>query len=244
MKRIIFFVGLSLISFIFLCEEYKLYLKDGKVIVTDTKPQIVGDRVYFERFGMLLYIPVNLVDLERSERVKSVTKEEIKEVKKKKVRRVSDEELEDIRKRVRLANEEELAQGELTSTSEHKEGQGQGEEGTKDLQSKLNSLIQERTNLQSNVMSLMTQLDSLRDQYGFATMAADKERLQSEISDVERRLSEARSRLASVENQILATQQEIASKPIVVEAPSAKTPPPAQPQPQQQTPPPSTESGE
>ena len=244
MKRLVIFV-LCLFAFCIFAEEtYKIYLNDGKVIVSDVKPDVKGDRIYFERFGMLLYIPVNIVDMKKTEKGDALLQESEQKAPKKqrKIIKVSEEELEQIRQRSRLANEDELAALEY-ATAEGGESGVTGEtggikvSGSGNLQSKLNSLMQQRSVLQGNVNSLMEQLSAKKDQYGFATMAADKDRLQKEMSDIESRLTEARSKLSSVENQITSTQQEIASTPVVIEAPAPQQQPPKQ----QQTPPPATE---
>lgn len=241
MKRLVILI-LSLFAFgIFAEDTYKIYLNDGKVIVSDVKPDVKGDRIYFERFGMLLFVPVNLVDMKKTEKGDALIQEQekIEQKKYKKVLKVSEEELEQIRKRSRLANEDELATLEYVSTEgagETPKEQGRTKSsGRGDLQSKLNSLMQQRSILQGNVNSLMEELGAKKDQYGFATMAADKERLQREISDVESKLTELRSKLSSVENQIIATQQEIAATPIVIETPSIPQPPPRQQTPQTTT---------
>lgn len=242
MKRLIVLCLCLFAIFVFAEETYKIYLNDGKVIISDVKPDVKGDRIYFERFGMLLYIPVDLVNLSKTEKGESLIQESQVETKKqKKVIKFNEEELEQIRQRSRLANEEELAALEYGSS----EG-GTGASGKKegavtggDLQKKLATLMEQRSILQGNVNSLMEELSAKKDQFGFATMAADKERLQKEMTDLESKITEAKSKLSSVENQITATQQEIASTPVVIEAPTVQP----SPQPQQnQTPPPTSGS--
>lgn len=244
MKRFVVFVLCLFAIFVFAEETYKIYLNNGKVIVSDVKPDVKGDRIYFERFGMLLYIPVDMVDMKKTEKGEALLQETEKTEpkKQKKVLKIDEEQLEQIRQRSRLANEDELAALEYVSTEGETGVSGGGEAGQQgavgELQKKLSSLMQQRSMLQGNVNSLMEELAAKRDQFGFATMAADKDRLQKEMNDIESRLTDARSKLSSVENQITATQQEIASTPIVLEAPSAKQQQPVQ---QQQTPPPTTE---
>jgi predicted nucleic acid-binding Zn-ribbon protein len=228
MKRLVLLVCFLLFVSVFAQETYNIYLNDGKIVKSDTKPDIKGDKVYFERFGMLLYLDVNLVDIKTTESGGAITPAQGKEIKKKKVIKISEEELEKIRQRSRLANEDEL-QNEIEpeGSTESMQGGGQSSSqggGMRDLQNRLSQLMNQRSALQSNITNLMQELSSKNDQYGFATMAADKERLQKEIDDVQRRLNEARSNLSAVDNQITATQQEIASTPIVLE-----TPPPPPP---------------
>lgn len=228
MKRLILLVCCLLVVSVFAEETYNIYLNDGKIVKSDTKPDFKGDKVYFERFGMLLYLDVNLVDIKTTESGGAITPAQGKEIKKKKVIKISEEELEKIRQRSRLANEDEL-QNEIEPEGSPESMQGGGQSssqggGMRDLQNRLSQLMNQRSALQSNVTNLMQELSSKNDQYGFATMAADKERLQKEIDDVQRRLNEARSNLSAVDNQITATQQEIASTPIVLE-----TPPPPPP---------------
>ena len=231
MKRLILLVCCLLVVSVFAEETYNIYLNDGKIVKSDTKPDFKGDKVYFERFGMLLYLDVNLVDIKATESGGAITPAQGKEIKKKKVIKISEEELEKISQRSRLANEEELPnaiESEGSSESMQKGGQSSNQGGgMRDLQNKLSDLMNQRSALQSNVTNLMQELSSKNDQYGFATMAADKERLQKEIDDVQQRLNEARSNLSAVDNQITATQQEIASTPIVLETPPP--PPPSQP---------------
>lgn len=245
MKRLLLvFVLLCFVSTIFAAEEYNIYLKDGKVIKSDSKPDFKGDRIYFERFGMILYLSVDLVDVKKTQSGGTITSGVAKEIKKtKKVRKVTEEDLEKVRERSRLANEEEL----LSPTEE---GGGsavaasapqQGGDQIKSLQDKLNSLMNQRSTIQGEVTSLMQELSNKKDQYGFATLAADKERLQKEIDDIQNRLNDAKSKLSSVENMILATQQEIASTPIVLEVPTA---PPKQTGGESTPPPPPPEEGQ
>ena len=89
--------------------------------------------------------------------------------------------------------------------------------------------MDQRSQAQAQVNDLMNELGAKRDQYGFATMATDKDRLEGEIRDAENRLGTARSQLSSLDNQITATQQEIASTPVVIETnvPRQAPPPPA-----------------
>jgi len=236
MKRFFVFFLMCFAITAFSEEVFKIALKDGRTVKSDTKPMVNGDRVYFERFGMMLYLPVEKVDLAKTERggeeiipVRTPTPKKAS----KKVT-ISDDELNEIKKRARLANEDEIRVLEASPAGEGGEGEtpaGGGKAGSNQggLQGKLNSLMDQRTSAQSQVNDLMNELSSKRDQYGFATQAADKDRLENEIRETESRLGSARNQLSSLDNQITATQQEIASTPVVIEAPTPAPPPPPPP---------------
>lgn len=242
MKRLVVFV-LFLFAFgVFADETYKIYLNDGKIIFSDVKPDIKGDRIYFERFGMLLYIPVDIVDLKKTEKQDAYFEEQVKKEpkKQKKIIKISEEDLEQIKQRARLANEDELealeygySEGEVGSVSEQG---GIKIIGGGELQNKLALLMQQRTVIQGNLNSLMEELGAKKDQFGFATLASDKERFQKEISELESKITDTRSKLSAIENQITTTQQAIASTPVIVETAPPKVPPQ-----QPKTPPPSQE---
>jgi hypothetical protein len=233
MKRFFVFFFACFTLLVFAEDVHKIILKDGRIVKSDTKPMISGDRLYFERYGMMLYLPVDKVDVRKTERggddITPAAESPKKKTSKKIV--VSDDELQQIRKKSRLANEDEIRALEAPPA----EGEGSGDQpGIKvssntSLQGKLNSLMDQRSQAQSQINDIMGELSSKRDQYGFATMAADKDRLESDIKDTESRLSNARSQLSALDNQVNATQQEIASTPIIVETggtPSAPPPPP------------------
>lgn len=239
MKRFFVFFLVCFAVTVFAEDIHKIFLKDGRVIKADTKPMINGDRIYFERFGMMLYLPVDRVDVTKTERGgDEIIPVRTTEKKSKKKVVISDEELNEIRKRSRLANEDEIRVLEASPAGEEGETAPVEKGGTKvdnraqqGLQGKLNDLMSQRSLAQSQVNDLMNELGSKRDQFGFASQAADKERLEGEIRDAETRLGSARSQLSSLDNQINATQQEIASTPVVIETNVAPTPPPTQEQP-------------
>ncbi len=244
MKRLVIFCLCLFAVFVFAEETYKIYLNDGRVITSDVKPDVRGDRIYFERLGMFLYVPVNLVDLKKTEKGKTAIQETTtsEPKKQKKVVKYDESKLEEIRQRARLANEDELAALEYTSPEAG--GQQAGNQigqqsAATNPQKRLASLMQQRSILQGNLNSLMEEMSVKRDQFGFATLAADKDRLQKEMTDLENKITEARSKLSSIESQIQITQQEIASTPaVVVEVPAQQQAPPPQ---QTQTPPPTSE---
>lgn len=235
MKRFFVFFLVCFAVTVFSEDVHKIFLKDGRVIKADTKPMVNGDRIYFERFGMMLYLPVDQVDVRKTEKGgDEVIPVRATEKKSKKKVVISDEELNEIRKRSRLANEDEIRVLEASPAGEEGEAAPAGKGGglnidnrsQQGLQGKLNDLMSQRSLAQSQVNDLMNELGAKRDQYGFATQAADKERLEGDIRDAETRLGSARSQLSSLDNQITSTQQEIASTPVVIETNVAPPPPP------------------
>ncbi len=241
MKRFMIFFLVCFALTVFSEDVYKIALKDGRIVKSDTKPMVNGDRIYFERFGMMLYLPVDKVDLKKTEEgpeeVIPVNQPAAKKATKKMT--ITDDELIEIKKRARLANEEEIRILEASPAEEGGEGsvapRGVSNAGSNQgLQGKLNNLMDQRSQAQSQVNDLMNELGTKRDQYGFATLAADKERLDSEIRDTESRLGTARNQLSSLDNQITATQQEIASTPVVIETNVPQQAPPPPPAPQEQ----------
>lgn len=242
MKRLVVFVLVLFAFVVFADETYKIYLNDGKIVFSDVKPDIKGDRIYFERFGMLLYIPVEIVNLKKTEKQDEYIEEQVaKEPKKqRKIKKFSEEDLEQIKQIARLANEDELSaleyrapEGEVGVTDKQV---GIKITGSGELQNKLTMLMQQRSVIQGKLNSLMEELGAKKDQFGFATLASDKERFQKEITEIESKITDTRSKLSTIENQITITQQEIASTPVIVET----TPPQVPPQ-QPKTPPPSQE---
>lgn len=237
MKRFLVFFLVCFALTVFSEDVYKIALKDGRIVKSDTKPMVNGDRIYFERFGMMLYLPVDSVDLRKTEEggeevIPAVSKPATKKATKKMT--ITDDELAEIKKRARLANEDEIRILEASPAEDGGEGAAAGSGGMnlgqqQGLQGKLNNLMDRRSQAQAQVNDLMNELGAKRDQYGFATMAADKDRLEGEIRDAETRLGTARSQLSSLDNQITATQQEIASTPVVIETnvPRQVPPPPA-----------------
>lgn len=240
MKRLLISILVLFALSVFAGDTYKIFLKDGKMVTTDTKPDIKGDRVYFERFGMLLYIFVDKVDIQKMEKGGNLLapEENPGEVKKASKRLVvTEEELNEVRQRSRLANEDELrtldyAVPEEGGASNPRPG-GVAGQAASGLQRDMESLMSQKSQVQSQLNDLMNELNSKKDQYGFATQLADKDRLDGEIRDTESRLNDTRSRLSSLENEIMAKQQEIALTPIVVESeePASAPPPPPSPPP-------------
>ncbi len=222
---------------------YKIQLKDGKVINVDDKPLVSNEMAYFTKAGVYFYLPVSSVDFEKTEKlnapaVAAPVAEKVAEPAPKapvKVEVIGDEQLDQIRKRSRLANEGELSGPPAEAAAGGAPAgapQVGGRTGNADLQARLADLLNQRAEAQQRVNDLQSQIQTLRDKYNFSPQYSDQQAIQSQIDSTQAQLDSAKAQLDSINNQALAAQQELAHTPVVVQAPAPEQAPPPPPQPE------------
>lgn len=214
---------------------YKIYLVNGKVITADDKPVLRDGIAYFVKSGMELYLPVDQIDLVKTEKgggaMVPVAVEEPGAAKPAS-RKIGEDQLDEIRRRSRLANEGELRQPIYTG-EEGAEGQEGAPAappeggapaappaagGNRDsVQNQLSALLNQRATVQKQMVDLQGQAANLRDRYELTTSQAEKTALQSQMDSVNSQLSSTREQLSSVEANLQDTQQRLASMPVVVQ---------------------------
>lgn len=215
---------------------YKIYLVNGKVITADDKPVLRDGIAYFQKSGMELYLPVDQIDLVKTERGGSASTPAVEktEAPKPASRKIGEDQLEEIRKRSRLANEGELRQP-VYAGEEGAEGQppaegagapegagvapgvaaAQGDRGA--VQGQLSNLLNQRATLQKQLVDLQGQAAGIRDRYDTSTSQAEKTALQGQLDSIQGQLDGTRSQLSGVEATLQDTQQKLASMPVVVQ---------------------------
>lgn len=204
--------------------SYKIYLVDGKVITADDKPVIRDGIAFFQKSNLELYLPVDQIDLVKTEKggALEVTPTGAAPSAKPATRVIGEDQLNDIRKRSRLANEGELrrpvseegAEGEKPAGGAAPAATG-GDRSA--MEGSLSGLISQRSDIQKRLVDLQSQMGSLRDRYDTATQQADKASLQGQIDGVQSQMDSARSQLSSVDASIQDTQQKLSSMPMVIE---------------------------
>lgn len=214
---------------------YKIYLVDGKVISADDKPVIRDGIAYFQKLGNEFYLPVDQVDLLKTEKsaaaAASVAAPEDVTTARPTGRKFGETELENISRTTRLANEAEL----IKPVVEGDEG-GEGTEGgaapkvdtqggnaasgdRAALESQVTGLLNQRSQLQGQITGMQSQISSLRDRYSTSTSQSEKASLQSQIESAQSQLDSARSQLSTTEANLQNAQQRLSSMPVIVEKP-------------------------
>lgn len=202
---------------------YRIYLTNGKIINADDKPLIKDGIAYFQKQGMELYLPVDQVNLAKTESGGPASYQNTPSGGVKPpvaVKTINDDQLQKISQHSRLANEGELAQPEYPA-----EGEGAappvaapGANQSRDaIQSQLSDLVSRRSDLQKQMLDLQSQLAALRDRDATSTNLADKNAAQQQMSAVQSQLDSVRGQMTSLEGQIQNTQQRLASIPVVIE---------------------------
>lgn len=211
---------------------YKIYLVDGKMISADDKPVIRDGIAYFQKLGNEFYLPVDQIDLMKTEKgamaaASVAAPEEAAATRTAAGRRFGEQELEKISRTTRLANEGELARPVVEEGEEGAEGgtapkaaapnvpAGGGDRAA--LESQVSGLLNQRSQLQNQITGMQSQISSLRDRYATSTSQADKASIQSQIEGAQSQLDSARSQLSSTEASLQNAQQQLSSMPVVVE---------------------------
>jgi len=220
--------------------SYKVVLDTGEIVNVEEKPVIRGDRAYFSVGELPLYLDIRRIDFQKSEEANreiepekvNFEEEVITHKPKAAKRRMNDEDIEEMRDRVRLSNE-----GELTPAFEDwlygdeylEEGEeaperepaaparpNPQEDGRAALQRRLNDLVGQQQSAQQEQDRLQAEYRSLREQLDMSTQNEVREDLSSRIDSVRSDMNSAQTRLTNLNSQIRVTQQEIASQPVIV----------------------------
>ena len=234
MKRFaILFLLLLLIS-LSVSAAYKIKLRNGKVINVDAKLVVHNNYAYFNKNGLYLYIPVNEVDLKKTEKlnkkpvrksIKVVAVKKTAPVRKSKPVFINDEDLKIIRERSHLANEPPLNSnpgsksrrtGSRLASPQPPPGL-QPSERADDLRSQLGDLLQERASSVEQSNQLRSKLVELKKEFDLSVNVADKHRLQREMDAAKTQISSAQRNLTSLNGQIQQLQQQVASQPILIQ---------------------------
>jgi len=206
--------------------SYKIFLVNGKVITADDKPVIRDGIAYLQKAGLELYLPVDQIDLVKTEKGGAlvVLPAEGSDAVKPASRVIGEDQLEEIRKRSRLANEGEFR---VPVTEEGVEGAPPppaGAPGAKPaatdrgaMQNRMSTLLTQRSEVQKRMVDLQSQMGALRDRYNTSTQQDDKTALQSQIDGIQSQMDNARSQLNTLDASLQDTQQKLSSTPIVVE---------------------------
>jgi len=210
--------------------SYKIYLVNGKVISADDKPVIRDGIAYFQKSNLELYLPVDQIDLVKTEKggaLLPATGEAATAGTKPAVRTIGEDQLEEISKRSRLANEGEF-RVPVTEGAEGAEGApaapppagtpgAQAAATRNGMQAQMTSLLSQRADLQRRMVDLQTQMGSLRDRYNTSTQLTDKTALQGQMDGLQSQIDSARSQLTSVDANLQDTQQKMSAIPVVVD---------------------------
>ncbi len=223
MRRWLVVVALAGLSLAFPA-SYKIYLVNGKVIQADDKPFIKDGIAYFQKAGLELYLPADQVDLAKTERGPVPAVEAVEPATRRTaVRQIGEEQLGEISRRSRPANEGELAQPILEGEGEAKPAAPGGSQaaGGVDrgaLQNQISNLLKQRADLQKRMLDLQSQLGGLRDRYSTTTSIDEKNAVQKQIESVQGQLDGTRSQISTVEGNLQDAQGQIANSPVVIQA--------------------------
>ena len=222
--------------------SYRIQLTSGKIITADDKPLVKQDVAFFNKNGVLFYLPASQVDMATSEKLNAVVVDEKLHLDAKTLQPggasdakpiyVGEEQLEEIRQRSRLANEGQFqaspAEGEAAARGP--EGQAQQASGARGaMQDQLMGLLQRQSGYQAQQSSLQNQLAALKESFNTSPQQNEKERIQQQIDALSQELVNVESELSSTQGEIQHLQSQISSAPVMVEQPGAPTPPQPQP---------------
>ncbi len=234
MKRFAILFLLLLLIGLSVNAAYKIKLRNGKVINVDAKPVMHDNYAYFNKNGLYLYIPVDEVDLKKTEKlnekpaeksVKVVAVKKTAPTRKSKPVFINDEDLKIIHERSHLANKPPLHSnlenksrrtGSRLAPARPLQGLRSSERAD-DLRSQLGNLIQEKFSSVQQNNRLRSQLVKLKKDFDLSVNAADKHRLRRELDAAKAQLSSARNSITSLNGQIQQLQQQIADQPILVQ---------------------------
>ncbi len=203
---------------------YKIYLANGKIINADDKPVVRDGIVYFQKQGLELYLPVDQVNLVKTQSggpALAETGQAAPAQPKAAIKTIGDDQLQKISQHSRLANEGEFSRPEYPA-----EGEGgapapapaAGAAQSRDaIQNQLADLVSRRSDMQKQMMDLQSQLAALRDKDATSTNLAEKNAVQQQMGAVQSQLDTVRGQMTSLEGQIQNTQQRLASMPVVIE---------------------------
>ncbi len=224
MARRLVVISLLMVLTVAVSAEYKIYLTNGKVISADDKPLVQNNIAYFQKQGMELYLPVDQIDLAKTEAGGPATTEQSStaEPKLKATIRINDDQLQKISQHSRLANEGELDKAEYPAENQ---GEGAsappnpaaGPQGRDALQNQVAEMVSQRADLQKQMLDLQAQLNDLRSKDATSTNLTDKNAVQQQMSSVQSQLDSVRGQLTSLDGQIQNAQQKLASMPVVIE---------------------------
>ena len=238
MKRILLLTTLFCLVGASVLAEYKIQLKNGKIITAEEKPVIKQDLAFFMKEGLTLYLPANQVDLEASQKLNTlkatpdmagVVPASVLPPEKPQPLVITDEMLNKITAHSRLANEGELtspAKGEAPSAAAgpkpaSREGRQAAEAANaqrsrQELQSRLDSLMSDRFTAQRQQSDLSKQVQDLQQKFNFSTQYDEKQRIQAQIDQAQSQLNGVRDQLSGLDSQIQTVQQQISAVPPTV----------------------------
>ncbi len=225
MARRLVVISLLMVLTMAVSAEYKIYLSNGKVINADDKPLVQNGIAYFQKQGMELYLPVDQIDMAKTEAGGPAMTQQstTAEPKPKAVLRINDDQLQKISQHSRLANEGELDKAEYPTENQ---GEGTpaptnaptGAQGRDALQNQVADMVSQRADLQKQMLDLQAQLNDLRSKDATSTNLTDKNAAQQQMSAVQSQLDGVRGQLSSLDGQIQNAQQKLSSMPVVVQA--------------------------
>jgi len=207
---------------------YKIHLVNGKIITADDDPEFKNERVYFFQNNLYCFLSVDKVDLMATEEANLAMEEEVVDFIEEPIaqasdtpRKLSDENIEDVRNRSSLANEGELQEASYDSFYDEEDGSGEDLEGSGGEESggamdarmeaidrRLDSLNSRKSSLESQKTNLQATLKELRQQHGFTVQMDDKIALDEQIQDTQDDLSSVNTQLRNTNSDIQATNRE------------------------------------
>ncbi|MGA9753304.1 MAG: hypothetical protein WBS54_16110 [Acidobacteriota bacterium] len=238
MKRILLLTTLLCLVGASVSAEYKIQLKNGKIITAEEKPVIKQDLAFFMKEGLTLYLPANQVDLEASQKLNTikatpdmqgVVPASVLPPEKPQPLVITDEMLDKITAHSRLANEGELtspakgenpsaAEGSKPASREDKQAAeaAHAQRARQELQSRLDSLMSDRFTAQRQQADLSKQVQDLQQKFNFSTQYDDKQRIQAQIDQAQSQLNGVKDQLSGLDSQIQSVQQKISAVPPTV----------------------------
>lgn len=243
MKRTFLVVLVLALASVAAGATYKIQLGTGKIIVVDAAPVVKDGLAYFTKNGMTFYMPASQIDeaktqdLNKEQTAAPETAAEVTAPAESKVPVIDEEQLDIIRKRSRLANEGQLVSpmpGEAgPAVSAPPATGGGGQTGNSDaLRAQLADLLNRRGSLMQQQTNIQSQIAALRDKYNFSTQQTDQAAIQAQMDSLSSQLDSVRQQIDAVNNQALSVQQSLASttRGVTVQMPSQEPPPPPPPQ--------------
>ncbi|MGC8724086.1 MAG: hypothetical protein ACP5VF_09470 [Acidobacteriota bacterium] len=238
MKRILLLTTMFCLVGASVLAEYKIQLKNGKIITAEEKPVIKKDLAFFTKEGLTLYLPANQVDLEASQKLNTlkatpdmqgVVPASVLPPEKPQPLVITDEMLNKITAHSRLANEGELTSPANGETSSAEEGPkpapredrqaaeaAHAQRARQELQNRLNSLMSDRFTAQRQQADLSKQVQELQQKFNFSTQYDDKQRIQAQIDQAQSQLNSVRDQLSGLDSQIQSVQEQISAVPPTV----------------------------
>ena len=234
MKRLILLIAIGLLAVVSAHASYKIYLTSGEVITADDKPVVKEGLAFFKKAGLPCYLAVDKVDMDKSEKnALSLAAPPVQEEKpaapvtKRVIMRVNDEGMEEIRKRVRLANEDEL--GPPPESGEGGQGAASGGMDEKpagntraEVSERLKTYQAELANAESERNQARLRLVSLLSQYNMSSYQDEKDSIQGQMNQTQQQLNETNQRIAEASAKVQDAQAELFASPVTVEVQQGK----------------------